>query len=340
MKRTLASLSAILLALVAPAAASAQQLVVPSEGAEARLIEDPLYRGDLFYYRGDYYRAITQYELYLMSNPPRDRADAVRLKIAWLYARGDKLAAAAGMLRDVIAARPSYDRMAVWGRLYYADVALQASKGRAAERAYTNLLEQCGELVAEGAEAGYAEAVGAGECLYIESYARLGLARRQARAHDFEGAVAQLRAMPEGSPLAPKTEEIAARIEGVELPRKSPGLAGALSIVPGLGHFYIEQWGPGVVAMLWNGAFIYAFVDSLVGRKYGQATLIGVIEMIWYSGTIFGAVAGAHRFNRDARRIIEGGLQQDIDQLGDAQPWPARFPVERAPLQLNWEWSF
>ena len=296
----------------------------------------------MFALEGDYYRAITQYELYLMRHPPRDEADAVRLKIAWLYMQAEKLPAAAEVLKRVVVGRAAHDRIAVWARLYYGDVALLARQGEVAKGTYERLLAECRELVKEGEAAGRGElAVGVGDCQVIEGYARLGMTRYYASVHDFDQAVAQLELIPKESPLRPKTEPIAAHVKALKLPRKRPALAGALSVVPGLGHIYIEEYGAATVAMVWNGAFIWAFVDSLLSRKFGQAALIGVVELVWYSGTVFGAVAGAHRFNRDARRIVEDGLNRDLQQLGDQLPWTARFPAPTPTTpQLSWEWRF
>lgn len=316
--------------------ASAQELA----GAPT-LMSDPVFQGDTFYMKGDYYRAITQYELFLMTSPPQDQADAVRLKVAWMYRKAGKLSAAASGLARIISTRPAYDRMTAWARLYYADVALDARQGGASLRAYQSLINECEGLIKEGQLAGAgAKGVGPGDCLYLESYARLGLARHYAKLHNFDEAVKQLRSLPEKSPIKAKAEETAAYVGGLTLPRKRPALAGALSIVPGLGHFYIEQYGIGVTAMVWNGAFIWALVDSLTARKFGQAALIGVVEFVWYSGTIFGAVAGAHRFNRDARRIVEEGMSRDLDRIDDQQSWPSRFELERPGVQLEWEWRF
>ena len=166
-------------------------------------------------------------------------------------------------------------------------------------------------------------------------------ARLRAKAFDFDGAARELDQVPETFPYAARAAQVAAHVRNVELPYKSPALAGTLSIVPGLGHFYIEEYGAGAVAMVWNGAFIYAFVDSLLAQKYGQAALIGLVELIWYSGTIFGAVSGANRFNRDARRIVEEGVARDLDAISPTNPWPMQFPVPEAPVlnfELTWEW--
>lgn len=321
-------------------AAAPAQLDVSTTSAE--MLDNPLYKGDIFALEGDIYRAITQYKLYLMRPLPKDEHDAVRLKIAWLYLQAEKLPAAASVLKEIIIGRKSYDRLSVWARLYYARVALQAEQGNVAVGTYESLLEECDALVelADAEKAGD-NGVGKGDCQYIEGYARLGLASYYAKAHDFERSVAQLEALDDTSPLKPKTQQIANYVSSLELPRKRPVLAGALSIVPGLGHIYIEEYGSALVAAVWNGAFIWAFVDSLQSRKYGQATLIGVVEFVWYSGTIFGAVAGAHRFNRDARRIVEQGVLKDIGAIDDREPWISRFPTAPAPpLQLHYTWEF
>lgn len=229
----------------------------------------------------------------------------------------------------------------MWGRLYYADLARRAGKGSAAVKTYERLIDTCDALVAEGdaANAGDA-AIGKGECLYIQSYARVGLARYYSTRHEFDKAVTQLEEVPDNSPIKPKAQATAQKVNGLELPRKSPVLAGALSVVPGLGHFYIEEYGAGVAAILWNGVFIYAFVDSIFSRRYGQAALIGLVESIWYSGTIFGAISGAHRFNRDARRIVEEGMTRELNRMDDPNPWPARFPTPRQGVQFQLEWTF
>ncbi len=310
---------------------------LPAEDA----LKDPLYQGDMFALQGDVYRAITQYQLHLMTEPPQDEADSVRLKIAWLYMQAEKLPAAADMLKQIIIARPAYDRLSAWARLYYGDVARMASQGNVAVNTYESLIKECASLVESATNHSAGESgVGPGDCQYIEAYARLGLAGHFAQVHDFDRTVKELESIPDASPLKPKTTEIADYVEGLKLPRKRPVLAGALSIIPGLGHVYIEEYGSALVAAVWNGAFIWAFVDSLRSRKFGQATLIGVVEFVWYSGTIFGAVAGAHRFNRDARRIVEEGIVRDLDKIDDPEPWIARFPTPTPTFELNYTWEF
>jgi tetratricopeptide (TPR) repeat protein len=85
------------------------------------------------------------------------------------------------------------------------------------------------------------------------------------------------------------------------LPRKSPLTAGLLSAVPGLGHVYLGQPLIGLAALLWNGLFSFALVHTLRTQQWGAAAVLGALEATWYAGTVFGAVSGAHKHNRDAR---------------------------------------
>ena len=322
-----------------PDQASAQAPSGPWAERSAQL----LYEGDVFYMEGDYYRAITQYKLHMMYDPLHPGRDELRLKIAWIYAQGQKQAAAARQLAELILSRPEHDRLALWATLYYAQAALDAGQGELASRSFERVLASCserdkivGQLVGRLPPLGRRfELVSAQDCQALAQYARVGLARLAVAMHDFKAATRQLELIPQESPAADQARRVAAYVDALELPSKSPALAGVLSIVPGLGHMYIEEYGAGVTALLWNGVFIYAVVDSIVAGRYGQASLLGLVELIWYSGTIFGAVSGAHRFNRDARRIVEDGLTRDLDVLDDRSPWTQRFHMPQPQLQLQ-----
>lgn len=294
-------------------------------------LHDHATRGDLFHFQGDDYRAVTEYKLHLQTARDADDRDTTRLRVAWIYSRARKYTAAADMLKRVVFERGRDDRMALWASLYYADVARMAERDQIAADAYTQLITRCTTTSLKQRMA---------ECEELVTVAYLGMALQAARAHDFKRARAHLDAIPGGSYAAEDARKVSAYVGGLDIPQKSPALAGALSIVPGLGHFYLEEYSTGALAMVWNGAFIYALVDAIRDRNYGYAVLIGLLETIWYSGTIFGAVSGAHRFNRDARSIVSDGLTRDIEQMRRPIPWPQRFPRQEPLLQLKLELPF
>ncbi|RAL20877.1 hypothetical protein DL240_14430 [Lujinxingia litoralis] len=314
------------------ASVGAQEL--PGE-QELKVYQGPdvgLLRGDAYYYEGDYYRALTAYKDFLRDYPADRRAERVRLKMAWVYFGAGEHGQAAREL-EALATGSRDQIVSWWARYYYGQVALASDRRPLAEQAFVEVIDTCAPWVARVGEPTDDPEITA--CLEITSAARLGLARLGAVRHDFDAAARELRAMPTRSPLAEGAFEIASLVEGIDIPQKSPLLAGTLSIVPGLGHFYLGEWGSGLLAMVWNGVFIYAVVDSVLAGRYGQAALIGLVETIWYGGTITGAVAGAHRYNRDAMRVVEDGLRRDVLDLYRDTPWPARFPASPGYLELS-----
>lgn len=83
-----------------------------------------------------------------------------------------------------------------------------------------------------------------------------------------------------------------------ELPRKSPTTAGFLSAaVPGAGHLYVDRPRDALTALLINGLFTWGAVRSAREDQWGLAGVLGAVELFWYSGTIVGAVNGAHKWN-------------------------------------------
>lgn len=325
-------LAIVTLTLSAPLAATAQTNEPPTTPSQPpSALHDHATRGDLFYYQGDDYRAVTEYKLHLQSIADPDERDTTRLRVAWIYSRAKKYTAAADMLKRVVFERGRDDRMALWASLYYADVARMAERDQIAADAYTHLITRCTTTSLQKRQP---------ECEELVTIAYLGMALQAARAHDFTRARAHLDAIPAGSYAADDARKVSAYVGALDIPHKSPALAGVLSIVPGLGHFYLEEYSTGALAMVWNGAFIYALVDAIRDRNYGYAVLIGLLETIWYSGTIFGAVSGAQRFNRDARSIVSDGLTRDLERMRRPIPWPQRFPRQEPLLKLQLELSF
>jgi tetratricopeptide (TPR) repeat protein len=312
-----------LLSLLFPTSASAQNP------------ESHLLRGDMFYFEGDYYRAITEYKTFLMKTIDDPRSSRVDMKIAWIYSLADRPKASEALLRH-IALEQRTELEGWWARLYSAHVAMESENRLRARRAYESIIEDCEPIIAQK---GTAAGIERPDCLELTTRARLGLAQYWTRQDNFDRAARELASVPKQALQAPDARKVAKYVDTLDIPQKNPAVAGALSIVPGLGHFYLEEWGVGIVAMVWNGAFLFATVDSFVAGRVGQGTLLGLLELVWYAGTIWGAVSGAHRFNRDAMLIVREGLTEDIDRIAEDVPWPARFPVQYPTgLQLEFEW--
>lgn len=80
--------------------------------------------------------------------------------------------------------------------------------------------------------------------------------------------------------------------------RKRPGLAGALSIVPGGGYVYCERYQDALIALLLNGGLILAAAEAFQNELYALGGVIAFVEVGFYAGNIYGSVASAHKYNR------------------------------------------
>jgi len=82
------------------------------------------------------------------------------------------------------------------------------------------------------------------------------------------------------------------------IPKKDPGLAGFLSIMPGAGYLYCERYQDALIAFLLNGGLIYAAYESFDDNNNALGGVIAFVEFGFYAGNIYGAVTSAHKYNR------------------------------------------
>lgn len=140
---------------------------------------------------------------------------------------------------------------------------------------------------------------------------------RQDRPDD---AARRLRAAPveESSRLA-AVEEVRAA------PRKRPIVGGVLGLVPGLGYAYSGEYANAGRSFLLNALFMGFMALAARDDNWGAFGVASFFELTWYSGSIYGGIDAAHRWNRrlldDAGARIEEGLRWDADE--------AAFPLLR-----------
>ncbi len=83
------------------------------------------------------------------------------------------------------------------------------------------------------------------------------------------------------------------------IPFKDPTTAGFLSIVPGGGQLYCNRYQDALTAFLINAGLIWAAWESFDDEQYALGSVITFVAFGFYSGNIYGAVSGAHKYNRD-----------------------------------------
>lgn len=294
-----------------PAAATSQPSTLPAPGgrAEATPFVDGLAAfsveyGDHLFRDGDYYRAITEYRRYLyLTRGLGEQAQRVALAIGEAYLRGRQLEAAASQFESV--ARRTTGTQRVVALISAGRAAVLDDKPLLASRWLSQAQEEAGE-----------DPVLAGEAQYLLGWARLG-------ERDWDAARTAFDTVAGGSsPRAATAGAVVAQLDGRgELEQKNPLLAGALSLIPGLGHMYLGQWAVGVAALTWNALFVFATGWSIYSGEWGVAAVLAVFELSWFSGTMFGALNGAFRHNQDVvanwqDEIVGGhGRTRELDDV-------------------------
>ncbi len=95
---------------------------------------------------------------------------------------------------------------------------------------------------------------------------------------------------------------------------KSPKLGGLLGIVPGLGYAYSGEWGNMFRSLFLNGIFGWAMFECADREQWGLFAVTTFFELTWYTGSIYGGIDAAHRYNR---RRLDAAVRE---LRGDAAP--------------------
>jgi Tetratricopeptide repeat len=263
---------------------------------------------DALFNDGDYFRAITEYKRFLFLYPTEARAGRVQLQVGLSYQRGQQWDEARQTFERIAGQHPD---AAVRAEAAYRVGETSFQQGR-----YTQAITDLHPV---------AERYGPTP---VGERARYLLGWSYLRARQWLEASQTFEAIATTSPLFPSSRALAeAAREGEQLPRKSPALSGLMSaVIPGTGHFYTGRWRDGTIALLLNGAFLAAGIEAVSAGNEAVAGVLLFFEAAWYSGTIYGAVNAAHKYNRDLEDRWLQGLER--------QHSPAGRSLSRVPPSL------
>jgi hypothetical protein len=102
---------------------------------------------------------------------------------------------------------------------------------------------------------------------------------------------------------------------------KSPSLGGILGVVPGLGYAYSGEYANATRCLILNSLFIFGMANTANHEQWGAFSVITFFELTWYTGSIYGGIDAAHRFNENRLanciRAVESGaeLRPDVNRL-------------------------
>ena len=267
--------------------------VFAEDAAPIRSFADSLYAEE------DYYRAITEYKRLLHLHPADPDADSARLAIGLSYFRGEKWDAAIDAFRNI---EPSDDDP-FWSRR--AQLLLGESSYRKGN--FPDALDTFASYARDPAGDEFAPdaRMRAAQCLFLM------------------GKTPPLLVSDASDPGSDRLGTFSQQMEEVpRIPHKSPALAGTLSaILPGAGQLYVRRPRDAGISFLLNGSLIALAIIAFDNDEPVAGGLISAVEVSWYAGNVYGAVNGAHKFNRSERRRfidrldVECGIMRGADTL-------------------------
>ena len=284
----------------------------PPSAEEVREAGLSLRFADHLFGDGDYYRAISESRRFLFITKGRgDASPRAALAIGEALLRGEQFDAAGRQL-DGVATRTldmELRRTALFGaaRAYLEDGRPELAKPRF-------------RLIVEDPES---DATLSGQSRWLLAWGHFDAGELE-KARDLFAGIAS-----SNSPWAKEAQGVVDAIDKKgELDTKDPLIAALLSVVPGGGHFYLGQWGTGFTSLTWNALFIFAAVTAWITGDWGIAVVLTFAELGWYSGSMFGAVAGAFRHNRD---VVKNWRDETLATYGASRALPELHEIEGQP---------
>lgn len=250
------------------------------------------FAADLFI-TGEYYRAITEAKRYISLFPEGQRIEEMAKRIGDAYMMShdwpEAIAAYDHFLME-FPTSPQADTV-----IFYKAIALLKLGNTAeAERLFQRVLSGA-DLVKRGEAARW-------QILLLIRHSRFDEAERRLKEQMI-------------SPEIEKEAEIISEMikEKKNFRYKSPEAAGVLSaFLPGSGQFYNGRYQDGVYSFLLNALFIVGAYKAYDQENFALAGILTLFEIGWYTGGIYGAVGGAHKYNN---RIDEDHFRSGVRKM-------------------------
>jgi tetratricopeptide (TPR) repeat protein len=252
--------------------------VLPAN-AEEMSVEKMISFADSLYSQKDYYRAITEYERVIFFYPQHPLAKVANFQIAESYFKGEKYDQAINLFDKLAKDNPG-EETGIKSLFRLGEVHYQKSDF---EKAKSTFIQFADKYPKDGR---------------VDS-ARMKIGWSSLSQGDWNKAVEEFQAVSVESPLHGQAEGLAEEAKHyLEIPKKSPALAGVLSgVLPGAGQLYINKPRDSLISFLLNGAFIWASAESFRHHNNTTGGVLLFFEAGWYMGNIYNAVNGAKKYN-------------------------------------------
>ncbi len=283
----IAAISLILLLIIAPSQVFSKEIIINSD--------DQFRFARHYMVEGEYSRAIGEFERFLFFFPEDEKAPEARYLIGLCYLKGKQYQEARKALTDLFH-RYSGTPVAEKALFLMGETCYRQGLSEEAGHYFKQIIED------------YPRSEFRDKAFY-----RLGWTRLQE--NKWREASEAFSEVENSSPLYIHSMDLAQRaLQGEDLPYKNPTTAGIMAgILPGLGHAYSNRYRDGFIALLLNGLFIWAAVESFDQNHEVLGGMITFLEAGWYAGNIYSAVNSAHKYNRKIRIDFFRSLPDNLD---------------------------
>lgn len=244
--------------------------------------------------RGEYLRAVAEFERFIHFFPEDEKVPQARYLIGFCYLRAKEYGSARKALEKVY---KSYSSRPIGGKALFLMGESYYREGlvKEAQQYFKKVIEAYPHLDVKHA------------AQYRLGWSRMREDRWREASETFEG-------IEKTSPLYPNAQDLAKMsLQGEALPYKKPTTAGALAILPGLGHLYCERPKDALVAFLLNGVTIWAAIEAFDEDLQVLGGILLLLELGFYAGNIYSAVNSAHKFNRKVRNDFRRNLPDRLN---------------------------
>lgn len=100
---------------------------------------------------------------------------------------------------------------------------------------------------------------------------------------------------------------------------KKPGVGGLLGLIPGAGYWYSGEIGNGFRSLILNSLFIFGMVHTAQEEQWGAFAIITFFEITWYSGSVYGGIDAAQRYNQERLNTAIEGIESDMTYRPDPE---------------------
>jgi tetratricopeptide (TPR) repeat protein len=253
--------------------------------APAEILLDPGRQfefAEQYFQRGEFYRAIGEYERFIYFFPLSDKVPLARYMIGLSYLRGERYEEAIQAFNALI---EEYQHTEYALKSY-----LGVSKAYALLKHYDMALTTLDNLITIGPDQQIRD-----EAHYQKGWVYLEMGMWEKARDGFE------KISPENREKYNVKQILIELKKRRPIRQKSPTMAGLLAIIPGAGHLYCDRKRDALISFLLNGAMIYAAYEAFDHDLDALGGVITLFELGFYSGNIYSAVSSAHKYNGNER---------------------------------------